>query len=65
MVGLSDEDLELVCEDLRKIEKDIAFEAVEPYQSRRMGDFADALLTLQSLVEIVDSLCTESRAPDG
>ncbi len=63
MVGLSDADLELVCEDLQKIEKDIAFEAVESYQSRRMEDFADALLTLQSLVEIVKSLCQESRAP--
>ncbi len=63
-MGLSDEDLELVCEDLRKIEKDIAFEAVESYQSRRMEDFADALLTLQSLVEIVKSLCQDQELPE-
>ena len=54
---MSDGDLALVCENLRKIEKDLAFEAVEAYESRRMGDFADALATLQALVEVVGSLC--------
>jgi len=54
---LSEEDLVVACKDLRKIEKELAFEVVESYQSRRMEDFADALLTLQALVETVNSLC--------
>ncbi len=59
MVGSSDKDLELACEDLRKIEKDLAFEVAESYQSRRMEDFADALLALASLVQVVNQLCRD------
>jgi hypothetical protein len=58
---LSDEDLGLACKDLRKIEKDLAFEVVESYQNRRMKDFADALLTLQALVQTVTLLCEDSE----
>jgi hypothetical protein len=58
---LSDEDLDLACKKLRTIEKDLAFEVVESYQSRRMEDFADALLTLQALVQTVGSLCESSK----
>jgi hypothetical protein len=54
---LSDRDLELVCADLRKIEKDLAFEVVESYQDGRMEGFVDALLSLQVLVQTVNLLC--------
>ena len=60
MVGYSDKDLELVCGDLRKIEKDLAFEVTESYKDRRMEDFADALVALQSLVEVIDQMCDDS-----
>jgi len=59
---LSDEDLELACEDLRKIEKDLAFEVVESYQERRMVGFVDALLALQVLVQTVNLLCGDLSA---
>ena len=59
MVGSSDKDLELVCEDLRKIEKDLAFEVTESYRDRRMEDFADALIALRSLVRVVTRLCSD------
>lgn len=42
MAGSSDKDLEIVCEDLRKIEKDLAFEVTEAYKDRRMEDFRRA-----------------------
>lgn len=62
MVGSSDKDLELVCKDLRKIEKDLSFEVIESYRGRRMDDFADALLALQSLIQVVGHLCKDSPA---
>ena len=57
MVDSSARDLDLVCGDLRDVEKDLAFEIVESYRERRAEDFADALLALQSLVVVVDRLC--------
>lgn len=59
MVGSSDKDLEVACQRLRKIEKELAFEVVESYQDRRMEEFADALIALQSLVQVVDQLCND------
>ncbi len=53
---MSDEDLELVCEKLRMIEKDLAFEVVEAYQERRMDDFANALTTLKDLADSLERL---------
>ncbi len=53
----TDEDLELVCEELRKIEKDLAFEVVEAYQERRVDDFANALTTLRDLADSLERLC--------
>ena len=58
---MSDEDRQLICEDLREIEKDLAFEVVEAYQGRRVEDFANALVTLQVLVEVVSNLCERPR----
>jgi hypothetical protein len=55
----SDRDLKLACEDLRKIEKDLAFEVIESYEDRGMEDFADALVALQSLVRVVTHLCND------
>ena len=60
LAGSADKDLKLVCEGLRRIEKDLAFEAVESYQTRRMEDFADALRALRVLVGAVTSLCSHS-----
>ena len=48
---MSDEDLELVCEELRGIEKDLAFEVVEAYRERRKEDFANALKDLADALE--------------
>ncbi len=62
---MSDEDLELACKNLRKIEKDLAFEVVESYQNRRMEDFADALLTLQALVQTVTLFCKDSEPSES
>jgi len=59
LVGSSDRDLELVCEDLRKIERDLAFEVAESYEGRRMEDFADTPLALQSIVRVVKELYEE------
>ena len=58
---MSDEDRQLIREDLREIEKDLAFEVVEAYQGRRVEDFANALVTLQVLVEVVSNLCERPR----
>jgi len=60
--GLSDEDLERACEDLRKIEMDLAFEVVESYQDRRTVGFVDGLLTSQALVQTVNLLCGDLGA---
>ena len=59
MPDSSDRDLKLACEDLRKIEKDLAFEVIESYEDRRMEDFAEALIALQSLVRVVTHLCND------
>lgn len=54
---MSDEDLELVCEELRGIEKDLAFEVVEAYRERRKEDFANALTALKDLADALERLC--------
>ncbi len=59
MADSSDRDLRLACEDLRKIEKDLAFQVIESYEDRRMDDFADALIALRSLVRVVTQLCSD------
>jgi hypothetical protein len=56
----SDKDLELACEDLRKIEKELAFEVTESYKDSGMEDFDDVLLALQSLVGVIGHLCKDS-----
>ena len=59
MVGSSDRDLEVACQRLRQIEKDLAFQVIESYEDRRMEDFADSLIALQSLVRVVTRLCCD------
>lgn len=59
---MSDEDLELVCEDLRRIEKDLAFEVVEAYRERRTDDFANALTTLRDLADSLEKLCKAGQS---
>ncbi|MCS4540295.1 MAG: hypothetical protein HYU03_06380 [Thaumarchaeota archaeon] len=54
---MSDEDLELICEELRGIEKDLAFEVVEAYRERRKDDFANALTALKDLSDVLETLC--------
>lgn len=54
---MSDEDLELVCEELRGIEKDLAFEVVEAYRERRKDDFANAPTALKDLADSLERLC--------
>ena len=48
---MSEDDLELACARLQRIERDLVFEVVESYEEGRATEFADALLTLQVLVE--------------
>ena len=54
---MSEDDLELACARLQRIERDPVFEVVESYEEGRATEFADALLTLQVLVETARGLC--------
>ncbi len=56
-LNLSDEDLALVCEELRGIEKDLGFEVVEAYRARGKDDFPNALTALKDLADALERLC--------
>ena len=57
MLGMREEDRTYACEELQKIQSDLAFAAIEAYQERRLEDFASALILLRDFVEVQKMMC--------